>query len=94
VWLRVADTPFPHAGAREWIEAHAAEHPALAAVLADGALQEHARKVTMLWKRANEQRVVELRRTEGIRTQARCFCVCARRERASLTLSHRRTRRR
>jgi hypothetical protein len=58
-----------HAGAREWIEAHAAEHPALAAVLADGAVQEQARKVTMLWKRANEQRVVQLRRTVGIRTQ-------------------------
>jgi hypothetical protein len=75
-------------GAREWIEAHAAEHPALAAVLEDGALQQQAGKVTMLWRRANEQRVVQLRRTEGIRTQARalscrkacvpaCSAVCA-----------------
>jgi hypothetical protein len=35
----------------------------------DGALQKRAAKVTLLWQRANEQRIVELRRAVGIRKQ-------------------------
>jgi hypothetical protein len=55
--------------AREWMECYAAEHPALAATLEDGALHQRAEQVTLLWKRANEQRVVQLRRADGIRVQ-------------------------
>jgi hypothetical protein len=51
------------------VEAYAAAHPALAAALEDGALRQRAKQVTMLWKRANEQRVAELRRADGIRAQ-------------------------
>jgi hypothetical protein len=51
------------------VEAYAAAHPALAAALEDDALRQRAKQVTMLWKRANEQRVAELRRADGIRTQ-------------------------
>ncbi len=61
-----------------WIESHAAEHPALAAALEDGALAKQAGKVTMLWRRACEQRVAELRRSDAIRIQARaCVSRCA-----------------
>ena len=56
-------------GAREWIEAYAAEHPALASALADGSVRKSAEKVTILWHRATERRVSELRRARAIRTQ-------------------------
>ncbi len=55
--------------AREWVERYAAERPALARVLADGAMAKHATHTTLLWHRACEQRVVELRRSEGITAQ-------------------------
>jgi hypothetical protein len=51
------------------LEGYSAEHPALAAALEDGALRQRAKQVTMLWKRANEQRVADLRRADGIRMQ-------------------------
>ena len=56
-------------GAREWIESHALEHPGLAAVLEDGSVKRRAEKVTILWHRAAELRVLELRRAPAIRTQ-------------------------
>jgi hypothetical protein len=55
--------------AREWVKTYAAARPALAAALADGALQRRARRVTTLWHRACEERVAELRRSEPIRAQ-------------------------
>ena len=53
--------------AREWVEAHAAEHPGLAAALEDGAVKKRAGQVTLQWRRACEARVGELRRSEPIR---------------------------
>jgi hypothetical protein len=50
-----------------WLDAHAAEHPALAAALADGALEKAARRAVVQWQRAWERRVGELRRAEAIR---------------------------
>jgi hypothetical protein len=54
-------------GAREWVERHAAAHPALAAALADGAPKRAARKRTAQWRRASEQRIGDLRRSDGVR---------------------------
>ena len=56
-------------GAREWIEAYALEHPALASVLADGTVRRAAEKTTILWHRAAERRVLELRQAPAIRMQ-------------------------
>jgi hypothetical protein len=56
------------AGAREWVEAHAAEHPELAAALEDGSAMKRARAVTFLWKRATETRVTNLRKSTALRT--------------------------
>ncbi len=55
--------------AQEWIERYAAQHPALAEALADGLVQQRARGVTVLWRRTNEMRVMELRRSPAIRNQ-------------------------
>jgi hypothetical protein len=54
---------------REWLEAQAQAHPALGAALQDGSIRRAAGSVTRLWARATEQRVMELRRCEGIRKQ-------------------------
>jgi hypothetical protein len=43
------------------------EHPALAEALADGEVQKRASKITILWHRANEQRIADLRRADAIR---------------------------
>jgi hypothetical protein len=67
-WL-VRNILCAHAAAREWIEAQAVAHPPLAAALADGALGKSAASLTRLWARTFEQRVLELRRSEGIRAQ-------------------------
>ena len=56
-------------GAREWVESCAAERPALAELLASGALQKRATSTTLLWRRACNQRVAELRRCEAIRSR-------------------------
>ena len=56
-------------GAREWIEAYAAEHPALASVLADGSVRRSAEKTSILWHRAAERRILELRKAPAIRKQ-------------------------
>ena len=56
-------------GAREWVEAYAREHSALASSLADGSVRRAAEKVTILWHRAVERRVSELRQAPAIRTQ-------------------------
>ena len=53
--------------AREWVEHHAAEHPALASALADCAVMKRARGVTWLWRRATEVRVAQLRKSIAIR---------------------------
>ncbi len=71
-------------GAREWVESYAEQHPALAAALQDGTVQERARRITSLWRCANERRVAELRRSPAIRNQIsrshvhRCGCTAAR----------------
>jgi hypothetical protein len=54
-------------GAREWVERYADANPKLAKALADGALKRTARKLTVQWRRANEARVSELRRSKAIR---------------------------
>ena len=54
---------------REWVEAYAAERPALEAALADGAVRLAAKRTTRRWQRACEQRVRELRRGEAVRSQ-------------------------
>jgi hypothetical protein len=54
---------------REWVEAQAAAHPALAAALQDGEVHDRASNITRLWSRTFEQRVIELRRCKGIRFQ-------------------------
>jgi hypothetical protein len=59
----------PRAAAREWIEGHAAEHPALAAALQGPALWDQAEHVCKLWHRASEARVAQLRRSTAIRSQ-------------------------
>ena len=56
-------------GAREWIEIYAHEHPALFSVLEDGSVRRAAEKVAILWHRAAEQRVLDLRRAPAIRLQ-------------------------
>ena len=56
-------------GAREWVEACAAKSPALAELLATGAMQKRASSVTQLWRRACDQRVAELRRSKAIRAR-------------------------
>ncbi len=51
---------------RLWVEAHAAEHPALQQALAGGALGQAAARTVTLWHRAWEERISELRRQEAI----------------------------
>ena len=50
-----------------WLRKHAEKHPKLQEALADGKLLGRAKNVTALWHRANETRVEQLRRSEGIR---------------------------
>jgi hypothetical protein len=52
--------------AREWVERYAAEHPALHAALADGAVAAVASRTMAQWHRAWDARVSELRRVEAI----------------------------
>jgi hypothetical protein len=52
--------------AREWVEGCAAEHPALHAGLADGAVATAASRTVAQWHRAWDARVSELRRVEAI----------------------------
>ena len=54
---------------RLYVERLAAEKPALAAVLASGAVRQAAKRTTAAWKRANEMRVAELRRGEPMTSQ-------------------------
>ena len=54
--------------AREWIEAHAAERPALAEALADGTVMARARSITAKWRRATEIKVRDLRRALAVKT--------------------------
>ena len=56
-------------GGREWIEAQAAEWPALAAALQDDKVMKLARRTTKHWNRAWEQRVSELRSSPALRHQ-------------------------
>lgn len=56
-------------GAREWVESCAADRPALAEMLASGVLQKRASATTLLWRRACDQRVAELRRSKAIRAR-------------------------
>ena len=51
----------------DWLRAHAEQHPLLQAALADGKVLNRAKDVTALWRRANEARVEQLRRSDGIR---------------------------
>jgi hypothetical protein len=51
---------------REWLEAYAKEHPALADALTDGALAKAASRTVLQWHKAWEGRVNELRRTDAI----------------------------
>ena len=55
--------------AREWVERHAAERPALEAAIRDGKLWKRAKRVTRLWRRATETRVAQLRASKAIRSQ-------------------------
>ena len=52
--------------AREWIEVLAAEQPALAAALADGALAKAGVRTVANWHRAWERRVNDLRTSEAV----------------------------
>ena len=54
---------------REYVERCASEHAALAAVLADGTVRLAAKRTARLWKRACEQRVAELRRSQALTAQ-------------------------
>ena len=54
---------------RLYVERLAAEKPALAKVLASGAVRQAAKRTTAAWKRANEMRVAELRRGEPMTSQ-------------------------
>ncbi len=54
-------------GAREWVEGYAASRPALAEALQDGAVQRVAAHTTLLWRRACDARIGELRRSDGVR---------------------------
>ncbi len=56
-------------GGREWVERYAAEHPRLAAALRDGRVEEQARQLAGQWKRANEECMSKLRRSNGIRAE-------------------------
>jgi hypothetical protein len=53
-----------------WVERQAAECPALADVLADGALAAAARRATRRWHAAAEARVAALRRSQAVRANA------------------------
>jgi hypothetical protein len=55
---------------REWLDRYAKEQPALAAALADGALADAAARTVVVWHRAWERRVEELRRSTPIRDHA------------------------
>jgi hypothetical protein len=55
--------------AREWIDAHAAEHPALAALLRTPELWKVAANTVHVWHRASEARVAELRSSKAVRAQ-------------------------
>ena len=52
-----------------WLSRHGREHPTLGALLDDGSLMRRARRITLLWHRATEVRVNELRRSEAVRSQ-------------------------
>ena len=54
---------------RAWVEAYAAERPALEEALADGAVRLAAERTTLRWHRACEQRVHDLRRGKAVRSQ-------------------------
>ena len=54
---------------REWVERYADERPELAAALEDGTVRLAAKRVTRLWRRACEQRVAQLRRSEALTSQ-------------------------
>jgi hypothetical protein len=51
---------------REWVEGYAAQHPALHAALADGAVATAASRTVAQWHRAWDARVSELRRVDAI----------------------------
>jgi len=55
--------------AREWLDAYAVAHPALAAVLSEGAMYHLADSMTRLWSRATDERVAELRASKAIEVQ-------------------------
>ena len=55
----------------EWLDAYAAERPALAEALRDGALARRAKRTTLLWHRACDENVAKLRRSEPMLEQAR-----------------------
>jgi hypothetical protein len=51
---------------REWLAGYAAERPALAEALEDGAVERAAQRAVRLWHRAWDARVNELRRSDAI----------------------------
>ena len=52
-----------------WLSRHGREHPTLGAVLDGGSLMLRARRITLLWRRANELRISALRRSRVVRSQ-------------------------
>ncbi len=54
---------------REWVEAHAAAHPALFEALVDGSVSRRARATVALWSDTNLQRIQDLRRSAAIRAK-------------------------
>ena len=52
-----------------WLSRHGREHPTLGALLDDGSLLRRARRITLLWHRATEVRINQLRRSEAVRSQ-------------------------
>lgn len=55
---------------REWVEAYAAERPAVAAALADGGVELAAQRSVLQWHRAWVRRVSELRRSKAVTSNA------------------------
>jgi hypothetical protein len=53
-------------GGLQWLEAHAAVHPALAAALEDGSLQRRASNLTARWQAVLGKRVEEIRSADSI----------------------------
>lgn len=85
---------------REWVEAYAAERPALAAALADGGVGRAAQRIVLQWHRAWVRRVSELRRSKAVTSNAplshlhractevtRAFCTKARTEQTAFALA-------